>query len=111
MVVPNLPTCRVPVSFSSRTKPERIAVVPNTPARFGRVLRLYRICTGNPGSAVEGIPIPGICLGGCTELTDEIPNLLKCPVAVSRPYRENIRIPGIAIKGITVPGVYWGGHT
>ena len=44
--IPNLPECRVPVSRVNRTN------------------------TGNPGIVVEAISVPGVYLGGRTEITD-----------------------------------------
>ena len=34
-----------------------------------------------------------------------VPNLPKCRVPVSSPYRTNTRTPGIVVEGIPVPGV------
>ena len=47
-----------------------INFVPNSPKCRVPVWRPYRANTGTPGIAVEGIPVPGVQLGGHTELTE-----------------------------------------
>ena len=42
---------------------------------------------------------------------EKIPNLPKCQITVSRPYRTNTRTPGIPVEGLPVPGVPVSYHT
>ena len=82
----------------------------------------YRTNTATPGTVFEGIPVPGIYLGGRAELTElsgtgiaVVPNLPRCLGTgiwfetnhngklgrVLRPYRTNTRTTGIAGRGNT----------